>query len=432
MRSQHEEVREESLLDTTKRESEMPTGLHLNAALFSTALLATALATTPASAQKKYDTGATDTEIKIGNTIAYSGPASNYGTIAKAEAAYFNKINAEGGINGRKINFISYDDAYSPPKTVEQIRKLVEGDEVLFTFNTLGTPPNTAIQRYMNDKKVPQLFVGTGATKWGDPDHFPWTMGWQPTYQAEGRIYAKYILQNVKDPKIAIMYQNDDYGKDYVKGLKDGLGDKAKSLIVAEDSYETSEPTIDSHIVKLQASGANVFFDVSIAKFSAQAIKKIHELGWKPLHILNGVSTSIGAVMKPAGLDASQGVLSSAYLMDPTDPQWKDQPGMKEWFAFMDKWNPSADKTDAFNIYGYALARTMVQVLKQCGDNLTRDNVMKQAANLKSFEPGVLLPGIKINTSPTDFYPIEQEQLMRFKGDTWELFGPVLSGEASG
>jgi branched-chain amino acid transport system substrate-binding protein len=410
----------------------MPTGLRLNAALFSTALLATALAATPASAQKKYDTGATDTEIKIGNTIAYSGPASNYGVIAKAEAAYFNKINAEGGINGRKINFISYDDAYSPPKTVEQIRKLVEGDEVLFTFNTLGTPPNTAIQRYMNEKKVPQLFVGTGATKWGDPEHFPWTMGWQPTYQAEGRIYAKYILQNVKDPKIAVMYQNDDYGKDYVKGLKDGLGDKAKSLIVAEDSYETSEPTIDSHIVKLQASGANVFFDVSIAKFSAQAIKKVHEIGWKPLHILNGVSTSIGAVMKPAGLDASQGVLSSAYLMDPTDPQWKDQPGMKEWFAFMDKWNPSADKTDAFNIYGYALARTMVQVLKQCGDNLTRANVMKQAASLKDFKPGVLLPGIKINTSSTDFYPIEQEQLMRFKGETWELFGPVLSGEVSG
>ncbi len=410
----------------------MPTGLHPNAALFSAALLATALTVTPASAQKKYDTGATDTEIKIGNTIAYSGPASNYGVIAKAEAAYFNKINAEGGINGRKISFISYDDAYSPPKTVEQIRKLVEGDEVLFTFNTLGTPPNTAIQRYMNEKKVPQLFVGTGATKWGDPEHFPWTMGWQPTYQAEGRIYAKYILQNVKDPKIAIMYQNDDYGKDYVKGLKDGLGDKAKTLIVAEDSYETSEPTIDSHIVKLQASGANVFFDVSIAKFSAQAIKKVSEVGWKPLHILNGVSTSIGAVMKPAGLDASQGVMSSAYLMDPTDPQWKDQPGMKDWLAFMEKWNPSADKTDAFNIYGYALARTMVQVLKQCGDNLTRENVMKQAASLKNFEPGVLLPGIKINTSPTDFYPIEQEQLMRFKGETWELFGPVLSGEASG
>ena len=410
----------------------MPTGLHLNAALISTALLATALAATPASAQKKYDTGATDTEIKIGNTIAYSGPASSYGVIAKAEAAYFNKINAEGGINGRRINFISYDDAYSPPKTVEQIRKLVEGDEVLFTFNTLGTPPNTAIQRYMNEKKVPQLFVGTGATKWGDPEHFPWTMGWQPTYQAEGRIYAKYILQNVKDPKIAIMYQNDDYGKDYVKGLEDGLGDKAKKLVVAEDSYETSEPTIDSHIVKLQASGANVFFDVSIAKFSAQAIKKVHEIGWKPLQILNGVSTSIGAVMKPAGLDASQGVVSSAYLMDPTDPQWKDQPGMKEWVAFMDKWNPSADKTDGFNIYGYALARTMVQVLKQCGDNLTRANVMKQAASLKNFDPGVLLPGIKINTSATDFYPIEQEQLMRFKGGTWELFGPVLSGEVSG
>ncbi len=284
----------------------------------------------------------------------------------------------------------------------------------------------------MNEKKVPQLFVGTGATKWGDPEHFPWTMGWQPTYQAEGRIYAKYILQNVKDPKIAIMYQNDDYGKDYVKGLTDGLGDKAKTLIVAEDSYETSEPTIDSHIVKLQASGANVFFDVSIAKFSAQAIKKVNEIGWKPLHILNGVSTSIGAVMKPAGLDASQGVVSSAYLMDPTDPQWKDQPGMKDWVAFMDKWNPGADKSDGFNIYGYALARTMVQVLKQCGDNLTRSNVMKQAASLKDFDPGVLLPGIKINTSATDFYPIEQEQLMRFKGETWELFGPVLSGEVSG
>ncbi len=410
----------------------MRNDLHLRSTMLSAALLGIALVATPASAQKKYDTGATDTEIKIGNTIAYSGPASSYGVIAKAEAAYFNKINAEGGINGRRINFISYDDAYSPPKTVEQIRKLVEGDEVLFTFNTLGTPPNTAIQGYMNKKGVPQLFVGTGATKWGDPEHFPWTMGWQPTYQAEGRIYAKYILQNVQNPKIAIMYQNDDYGKDYVKGLKDGLGDNAKSLIVAEELYETSEPTIDSHIVKLQASGANVFFDVSIAKFSAQAIKKVHELGWKPLHILNGVSTSIGAVMKPAGLDASQGVVSSAYLMDPTDPQWKDNAGMKEWGAFMDKWNPSADKTDAFNVYGYNLARTMVQVLKQCGDNLTRANVMKQAANLKNFDSGTLLPGIKVNTGPTDFYPIEQEQLMKFEGETWKLFGPVLSGEASG
>jgi len=410
----------------------MPTGLRSSAALFSTALLAAALATTSASAQKKYDTGATDTEIKIGNSLAYSGPASNYSVIAKTEAAYFNKINAEGGINGRKINFISLDDAYSPPKIVEQTRKMVEGDEVLFMFNQLGTPTNTAIQGYLNKRGVPQLFVGTGATKWGDPEHFPWTMGWQPTYQAEGRIYAKYILQNVPNPKIAIMYQNDDYGKDYVKGLKDGLGDKATAMVVAEDSYETSEPTIDSHIVKLAASGANVFYNVSIAKYSAQAIKKIHEMGWKPLHILNGVSTSIGAVMKPAGLDASQGVLSTAYLMDPTDPQWKDNPGMKEWYAFMDKWNPSADKTDAFNIYGYAVARTLVQVLKQCGDDLTRANVMKQAASLTDFQPGVLLPGIKINTGPTDFYPIEQEQLMRFKGETWELFGPVLSGEASG
>jgi branched-chain amino acid transport system substrate-binding protein len=401
-------------------------------ATLSAAALALALTGGSALAQKKYDTGATDTEIKIGHTIAYSGPASAYGVIGKAEAAYFNKINAEGGINGRKINFISYDDGYSPPKTVEQIRKLVESDEVLFTFNTLGTPPNTAIQGYLNKKGIPQLFVATGATKWGDPEHFPWTMGYQPTYQTEGHIYAKYILQNKPDAKIAVFYQNDDYGKDYVKGLKDGLGAKAASMIVAEESYEVSEPSIDSHIVKLKSTGANVFYNVTTPKFAAQAIKKVSELQWQPLHILNNVAASVGATMKPAGFDNSQGIISSAYLMDPTDPQWKDNPGMKEWVAFMDKWNPSADKTDAGNIYAYNVVRTLVKVLQQCGDDLTRANIMKQAANIKDFEPGTTLPGIKVNTSPTVWYPIEQEQLMRFKGDTWELFGPILNGDVAG
>ena len=394
--------------------------------LSAAALLATSSA---ALAQKTYDTGATDTEIKIGNTMPYSGPASAYGVIGKAEAAYFNKINAEGGINGRKINFISYDDAYSPPKAVEQVRKLVEGDEVLLVFNPLGTPSNTAIQKYLNNKKVPQLFVATGATKWGDPQHFPWTMGWQPTYQAEGRIYAKYLLQTKPDAKVAVIYQNDDYGKDYLKGFKDGLGAKAATTIVAEESYDVTEPTIDSHIVKLKSTGADTVFTIATPKFAAQSIKKIGELGWKPLHFLNNVSASVGSVIKPAGMDNAQGIVSAAYAMDPTDAQWKDTAGMKEWVAFMDKYNPSADKTDAGNLYGYNVARTLVQVLKQCGDNLTRENVMKQAASLKDFEPGTLLPGIKINTSATNFYPIEQLQLMRFKGETWELFGDIMSGE---
>jgi branched-chain amino acid transport system substrate-binding protein len=400
--------------------------------VLSTALLGIALVATPASAQKKYDTGATDTEIKVGNTMPYSGPASAYGAIGKAEAAYFNKINAEGGINGRKINFISYDDTYSPPKAVEQVRKLVESDEVLIVFNPLGTPSNSAIQGYLNKKQVPQLFVATGATKWGDPQHFPWTMGWAPTYQAESRIYAKYLLENKPDAKVAIMFQNDDYGKDYLKGFKDGLGAKAATMIVAEESYEVSEPTIDSHIVKLKSSGADVFFNVATPKFAAQAIKKLNEIGWKPMHIMNSVAGSVGATLKPAGLDNSQGIISATYGMDATDHQWDNDPNMKEWVAFMDKYNPSGDKTDAGNLYGYGVARTLVQVLKQCGDDLTRENVMKQAASLKDFEPGTLLPGIKINTSPTDFYPIEQLQLQRFKGETWERFGPVMSGEISG
>ena len=300
-----------------------------------------------ALAQKKYDTGATDTEIKIGNIMPYSGPASAYGTIGKTEAAYFKKINDEGGINGRKINFISYDDAYSPPKTVEQARKLVESDEVLLVFNSLGTPPNSAIQKYMNAKKVPQLFVATGATKWNDPKNFPWTMGWQPNYQSEAQIYAKYILKNKPDAKIAVLYQNDDYGKDYLKGLKDGLGDKAASMIVAEESYETTEPTIDSHIVKLKSTGADVFFNVTTPKFAAQAIKKIAEIGWKPVHFLNNVSASVGSVLKPAGFENSQDIISAAYLKDATDTQWNDDTGMKEFDAFMKKYFPEGNRSTA-------------------------------------------------------------------------------------
>src|SRR5579859_7609464 len=401
-------------------------------ATLSAAALALVLTGGSALAQKKYDTGATDTEIKIGNTISYSGPASAYGVIGKAEAAYFDKINSEGGINGRKINFISYDDGYSPPKTVEQIRKMVEGDEVLFTFNTLGTPPNSAIQGYLNKKGVPQLFVATGATKWGDPEHFPWTMGFQPTYQTEGHIYAKYILQNKPDGKIAIFYQNDDYGKDYVKGLKDGLGAKAASMIVAEESYEVSEPSIDSHIVKLKSSGANVFYDVTTPKFAAQAIKKVKEIEWKPLHILNNVAASVGSVIQPAGFENSQGIISAAYMKDASDPQWDNDPGMKGFLDFLAKDFPEGNKLDASVIVGYGVSQTLVQVLKQCGDNLTRENVMKQAASLKDFRTEVLLPGIKINTSSTSFAPISQLQLVQFKGERWELFGDVISGDVGG
>ncbi len=391
-------------------------------------VLGLAITATPAIAQKKYGPGASDTEIKIGNINPYSGPASAYGLIGKTIAAYFKKVNADGGINGRKINFISYDDAYSPPKAVEQARKLVESDEVLLIFQSLGTPSNSAIQKYMNAKKVPQLFVATGATKWGDPQHFPWTMGWQPNYQSEARIYAKYLLDKYPNGKIGILYQNDDYGKDYVKGLKDGLGAKAKTMIVSEQPYETSDPTVDSQIINLKASGADVFFNVTTPKFAAQAIRKAAEIGWKPLHLLNNVSNSVGSVLKPAGLENAKGVVSTAYYKDPTDPTWKDDAGFKHWEAFMTKDFPEGDKSSSFTVYGYSVAQTLVQVLKQCGDDLTRENVMKQAANLKNIDIEMLLPGIKVNTSPTDFYPIEQMQLMRFNGERWELFGPVLDG----
>ena len=395
------------------------------------AALALLAATTGAFAQKKYDTGATDTEIKVGNIIPYSGPASAYGVIGKTEAAYFNMINAQGGINGRKINFISYDDAYSPPKAVEQVRKLVESDEVLVVFNPLGTPSNTAIQKYLNGKKVPQLFVATGATKWNDPKNFPWTIGWQPSYQSEAVIYAKYLLKEKPNAKIGIIYQNDDFGTDYLKGFRDGLGAKAASMITVEDSYEVAEPTMDTHVVKVKSANPDVLMIFASPKFAAQIIRKTGELGWKPLQIMTNVSISVGAVMQPAGFENAQGVLSASYSKDGTDQQWKDDPGIKKWSAFLDKYYPEANKADSGTIYGYGAAQTLVKVLEMCGDDLTRANVMKQAANLKDYVPDTMLPGVKINTSPTDFAPISQLQMQRFKGQAWERFGEIFSGDVT-
>jgi ABC-type branched-subunit amino acid transport system substrate-binding protein len=393
--------------------------LSLNAVLF---------VATPALAQKKYDPGATDTEIKIGNIMPYSGPASAYSAIGKAQAAYFKRVNDEGGINGRKINFITYDDAYSPPKAMEQARKLVESDEVLVLFQPLGTPSNTAIQKYMNLKKVPQLFVASGATKWGDPKTYPWTMGWQPNYQSEGRIYAKYILKHFPNAKIAALWQNDDAGRDQMKGLRDGLGDKAK-LIVADASMEVSDPTIDSQIVTLKNSGADIFISNVSPKGAAQAIRKVAELGWKPTYFLSNTATSVATVLKLAGLENAKGIISTAYLKDPTDPSLKDDLATKAWLAHMDKYLPDADKGNNNSVYGYVTAETMAQVLRQCGDNLTHENVMKQAANLRNFAPDMMLPGITINTAPDDFFPIEQMQMMKFDGEAWRMFGEVLDGE---
>ena len=387
-------------------------------------------AANPAAAQKKYDPGASDSEIRLGNIMPYSGPLSAYALIGRTQAAFFNKINAEGGVNGRKINFISYDDGFSPPKTVEQARKLVESDEVLLIFQSLGTPTNNAIRPYMNQKKVPQLFVATGATQFGDRKNFPWTMGWQPTYQTEGRIYARYILQNLPQGRIGVLYQNDDSGRDYLKGLHDGLGEEAtKRMIVAELPYEPSDPTVDRQIVTLKTMGADIFFNEASPKFAAQAIKRAAEIGWKPVQFLASISNSVGSVLKPAGLEASKGILSTNYLKDATDPTWKDDPALKEWVAFMDKYFPEGDKTSTFSVYGYLTAQTMVHVLKQCGDELTRENVMKQATDLKDLELGMLLPGIKINTSPTDYFPVEQMQMSRFNGEHGELFGAAIGGE---
>ncbi len=391
------------------------------------ALIAVAnLISASAQAQKSYGPGVTDTEIKVGQTMPYSGPASAYGVIGRAEAAVFAKLNEEGGINGRKIKLLSLDDGYSPPRTVEQTRKLVEEEQVLFVYSSLGTPPNTAVQKYLNAKKVPQLFVSTGATKWGDPQHFPWTMGWQPNYQTESRTYAAYILKQHPNAKIGILFQNDDYGKDYVKGFKDGLGDKAASMIVAEVSYEVTDPTVDSQIVTLQASGADTFFNVTTPKFAAQAIRKAYDTGWKPVHFLNLVSASIASVLQPAGLEKSTGLISAVYLKDPSDPEWKADRATQAFFAWAKKYLPDADPTDLFVAYGYAHAHTLVQVLKQCGDDLTRENVMRQAASVKNLEVPMLLPGVQINTSATDFYPIEQLQLQRFDGKNWVRFGDLI------
>ena len=392
-------------------------------------VLALALASAPALAQKKYDPGASDTEIKIGNTMPYSGPASAYGSIGKTEAAYFKKINDEGGINGRKINFITLDDGYSPPKAVEMARRLVEQDEVLFLFGTLGTPSNTAIHKYMNSKKVPQLFVATGAAKWNDPKNFPWTMGWQPNYHTEAVNYAKHILKTKPDAKIAVLYQNDDFGKDYLSGLKEGLGDKAKQ-IVATATYEVADPTIDSQIVQLQASGADVFLNIATPKFAAQAIRKAYDIGWKATQYITNVSASTSSVLTPAGLDKSIGIITSQYAKDASDPQWADDPSMKEYRVFMIKYYPEGNPQETLNVFGYSVARTLVQALKQAGDNLTRENVMKQAANLKNFDSGMTLPGILINTSATDYAPIQAVQLARFDGKAWVRFGEVM-GSAS-
>ena len=405
----------------------------MTAVRFQVAALAAALAlctamTGPVLAQKKYDSGASDTEIKIGNIMPYSGPASAYAVIGKTEEAYFNKINAEGGVNGRKIKFISYDDGYSPPKTVEQARKLVESDGVLLIFGSLGTSTNGAIRKYMNEKKVPQLFVASGASKWNDPRQYPWTMGWQPSYASEARIYAKYVMKEKPDAKIAVLYQNDDFGKDYLKGLKGGLGAKA-SMIVLEEAYDTSEPAVDEHVVKLKSSGADVFISITTPKFAAQAIKKAAEINWHPMQIISNVSASVGGVLEPAGIEISQGILSASYTKDGSDPQWNADEGMKKFYNFLAQFDPKANKLDAGVVFGYAAAQTMVKVLHMCGDDLTRENVMKQAASLKDFEPDTLLPGIRINTAPDNFAPIEQLQMMRFKGKKWELFGDIISSD---
>jgi ABC-type branched-subunit amino acid transport system substrate-binding protein len=388
--------------------------------------LAIALSVTSATAQKKYDIGATDTEIKIGQTVPFSGPASAYAGIGKTQAAYLKMINDQGGINGRKLNLIQYDDAYSPPKAVEQVRKLVEGDEVLFTFQIIGTPSNAAVQKYLNTKKVPQLLASTGASRFSDPQNAPWTIAFNPNYQSEGRIYAKYILANHPNARIGIFYQNDDLGRDYITGLKSGLGDKAASMIVAEASYELTDPTVDSQIVKLKAAGVDLLYDASTPKFAAQAIRKVADLNWNPVHILDINASPMSATLKPAGLDISKGIISTNYGKEPSDPQWKDDPGMKAYFAFMDKYYPEGDKLNTVNTYGYSTAELLIQVLKQCGDDLTRENLMKQVTSLKKFVPSLALPGMSITTGPNDYRINKQMQMMKFNGERWELFGPII------
>jgi branched-chain amino acid transport system substrate-binding protein len=402
--------------------------VHLN--WFAMAVLAAASVVSAAtSAQKKYEPGVSDSEIKIGQTMQFSGVGSAYATIGKAEAAYFRMINEQGGVNGRKINLIAYDDGYNPTKTVEQTRRLVEDDEVLLIFGSLGTSHGAAVQKYLNDSKIPQLFLATGATRFSDPVKFPWTMAANPNYQIEARIYGRYILDNHPGARIGILYQNDDFGKDYVIGLKKALGDKAASMIVAEAAYEPADPTVDSQIVRLKSAGADVFYDISTPKFAAQAIRKISELDWKPIHILTINSTSVGDALKPAGLDLSRGIISVNWSKDPGDPTWDNDPGMKKWRAFMDKYYPKGDKNSSLNIYGYIAAQTLEKVLRACGDNLTRENVMKQFTNMKDMELDLLLPGIVMNSSPTDYRAIKQLQMMRFNGERWEGFGPIITDD---
>jgi branched-chain amino acid transport system substrate-binding protein len=397
------------------------TGLSMTSLVFASGL---------AWAAGDYGPGVSDTEIKIGNAMPYSGPASAFGATGKSEAAYFNMINDQGGINGRKIKFLSRDDSYSPPKTVEVVRKLVEQDQVLLLFSVLGTPPNTAIQGYLNDNKVPQLFAVTGADKWNDPKNHPWTMGWIPSYRIEARIYARYILDKLPNAKIAVLYQNDDFGKDYLIGLREGLGDKADKLIITTQTYETTDPTVDSQVVALQSSGADVLLTAAIPKYAAQVIRKVYDIGWRPTHFLTSVSSSVGSVMRPAGPEKGIGVISAAYLKEPTDPQWQNTPEYKEWLAWMKKYNPSGNVADVNNVAGYSYAQTMVAVLKASGDNLTRENVMKQAASIHNLTQPMLLPGITISTSATDFAPVKQMQTAKFDGTTWQLFGEVISAAA--
>src|SRR6266480_2374206 len=394
--------------------------------------LAIALMASPANAQKKYDIGASDTEIKIGQTVPFSGPASAYAGIGKTQAAYIKMINDQGGINGRKINLIQYDDAYSPPKAVEQVRKLVESDEVLLTFQLLGTPSNAAVQKYLNSKKVPQLFAATGASKFTDPKNFPWTMGFNPNYFVEGRIYGQYIFREYPNAKIGILYQNDDLGKDYLNGIKAGLGDKAATMIVGETSYELTDPTIDSQIAKLRSLGVDLLYDASTPRFAAQAIKKVADLGWKPVHILDINASPVSATLKPAGLDISKDIISTNYGKDPGDPQWKDDAGIKAYFAFMDKYYPEGDKLNTVNTYGYSTAELLVKILQQCGDDLTRENIMKQAASLKNLTGSLALPGMSAHTSPTDYRINKQMQMMKFDGERWQLFGPIIEDTSVG
>ncbi len=399
----------------------------MNGMKWAAALAFSALLATPALAQKKYDAGASDTEIKIGQTTPYSGPASAYGLVGKTQAAYFRMINESGGIKGRKINFISYDDAYNPPKTVEQTRKLIEGDEVLFTFQSLGTAPQASVQKYLNDRKIPQLFVSSGATRFTDPKNFPWTMAFNPNYQSEGHIYAQLVLKSYPNAKIAILMQNDDFGKDYVKGFKDALGAKAATMIVSEATYEVSDPTVDSQMVKLKASGADLFFNVSTPKFAAQSIKKAAELGWKPVHLLNINATPVGSVMIPAGPENSKGIISVNYGKDPLDPQWAADAGMKKYKAFMAKYAADMDPNNSLSSYGYSTAQLMAIVLEMCGDDLTRENVMKQATNIKNIVGDLALPGMSVSTSPDDYRVNKQFKLMKFNGERWELFGDIMT-----